>query len=56
MDYAETLVRMRQEIKRAQLAFLSKRFNAAEAASIELLRLSCRLLDAAEAMQKKEAA
>lgn len=56
MDYAETLVRIRESTRKAQAAFLSKRFDAAEAESIELLRLSCKLLDEAEAMQKKEAA
>lgn len=49
MDYSETLIRMREEIAAAQKGFLSKRFTHAESAAIELLRLSCKLLDEAEA-------
>lgn len=48
MDYAEVLTRIREETRNAHRGFLAKRFSAAEAAAIELLRLSCKLLDAAE--------
>lgn len=54
MDCAETLVRMRQEIRNAQAGFLSKRRSSAEAAAIELLRLSCKLLDEAEATSARQ--
>lgn len=48
MDYAEVLTRIREETRNAHRGFVAKRFSAAEAAAIELLRLSCKLLDAAE--------
>ena len=49
MDYSEILIRIRQETQAAQKGFLNKRFTHAESAAIELLRLSCKLLDEAEA-------
>ena len=55
-DYSEILISIRQETQRAHVALLNKRFAFAEASAIELLRLSARLWDIAEAMQKKEAA
>ena len=55
-DYSEILISIRQETQRAHVALLNKRFAFAEASAIELLRLSARLWDIAEAMQKKEVA
>jgi len=51
MDYAEILTRIREETRKAQEGFLRGRVNAAETAAIELLRLSCKLLDEAERVQ-----
>jgi hypothetical protein len=48
MDYAEVLTRIREETRKAQEGFLRGRISAAETAAIELLRLSCKLLDEAE--------
>jgi len=48
MDYAEALQRIREETKNAHLGFVNKKFVHAETAALELLRLSCKLLDEAE--------
>ena len=56
MDYAEILTRIREETRKAQFGFLNNRLSAAEAASIELLRLSCKLLDEAERVQERKSA
>lgn len=62
MDYAEILIRIDEQRKAAQKAFLSKNVGRAEVCALEVIRLGVKLLDAAEAftdsraMQKKEAA
>lgn len=59
MDYAEILTRIREETLKAHRAFLNKRIGQAESCSLELLRLSVKLLDAAEEFtdaQTKESA
>ena len=48
MDYSEILIRIREETLRAQRAFLAKKIGQAEVCSLELLRLSVKLLDVAE--------
>lgn len=55
MDYAEVLTRIREETRKAHMGFLNKRMVAAESASIELLRLSCKLLDVAETNSARSA-
>lgn len=47
-DYAEILIRIREETRKAQIGFMNDRLGAAESASIELLRLSAKLMDCAE--------
>jgi len=47
-DYAEILIRIREETRKAQFGFMNDRLGAAESASIELLRLSANLMDCAE--------
>jgi hypothetical protein len=54
MDYAEILTRIREETRKAQEGFLRGRVNAAETAAIELLRLSCKLLDEAETTSARQ--
>ena len=56
MDYAEILTRIREETRKAQEGFLRGRISAAEAAAIELLRLSCKLLDEAEQAKERKSA
>lgn len=47
-DYSELLIRIREETRIAHRAFLNHKPVQAETAAIELLRLSCKLLDASE--------
>ena len=57
MDYAEILIRIREETRKAQFGFMNDRLGAAESASIELLRLSAKLMDCAEdAIQRRKRA
>lgn len=48
MDYSEILIRIREETRIAHMAFLRRKPVRAKTSAIELLRLSCKLLDAAE--------
>jgi len=59
MDYSEILIRIREQSLLAQRAFLAKKVGKAEVCALEILRLSVKLLDAAEefsAAQTKEPA